>query len=81
MLAEDRALKQRISDVARRFHGEYAVWLRTYVMKSPFAGKITFFKFRKENQFAVSGENVSLLSHLFSNAWQERPFLLAARGK
>nr|WP_295863744.1 HlyD family secretion protein [uncultured Chitinophaga sp.] len=58
VLAEDRELKQRIRDVARRFHGEYAVWLRTYVMKSPFAGKVTFFKYWKENQFVASGENV-----------------------
>jgi multidrug efflux pump subunit AcrA (membrane-fusion protein) len=33
-------------------------WEETYVLKSPIAGKVTFFDFRSENQFVKSGEEV-----------------------
>jgi multidrug resistance efflux pump len=33
-------------------------WEETYVLKSPIAGKVTFFAFRSENQFVKSGEEV-----------------------
>jgi multidrug resistance efflux pump len=37
---------------------QIAWWEETYVLKSPIAGKVTFFDFRSENQFVKSGGEV-----------------------
>lgn len=60
--SEENTLLQKIRDASSRFSGQYAQWEQNYVIKSPIAGKVTFFKFWKENQFVQAGEGVMMVT-------------------
>ncbi|HVI43542.1 MAG TPA: HlyD family efflux transporter periplasmic adaptor subunit [Chitinophaga sp.] len=59
---EENTLQQKVRDAAKRFNGQYGQWLQNYVLKSPVAGKVSFFKFWKENQYVQAGESVMIVT-------------------
>jgi HlyD family secretion protein len=59
---QENTLQQKIKDAIRRFTGQYAQWEQNYVIKSPTTGKITFFKYWKENQFVTAGEGIMIVT-------------------
>lgn len=59
---EDYMLRQKINDLARQFAARYVIWEQDYVWRSPVDGKVTFFKFWKENQFVTAGEPIMIVS-------------------
>lgn len=59
---EENNLQQKLKDVASRFMGQYAQWEQSYILRSPTAGKVTFFHFWKENQFVQAGEGVMIVT-------------------
>ena len=60
--SEENTLQQRLKDAASRFLGQYAQWEQNYILRSPTAGKVTFFRFWKENQFVQAGEGVMVVT-------------------
>lgn len=60
--SEENALQQRLKDAASRFMGQYAQWEQSYILSSPSDGKVTFFRFWKENQFVQAGEGVLMVT-------------------
>lgn len=60
--SEENSLQQRLKDAASRFLGQYAQWEQSYILRSPAAGKVTFFRFWKENQFVQAGEGVMIVT-------------------
>ncbi len=60
--SQENTLLQKIRDASSRFSGQYAQWEQTYIIKSPIAGVVTFFKFWKENQFVQAGEGVMVVT-------------------
>lgn len=60
--SEENSLQQKIKEAIRRFNGQYAQWEQSYVIKSPTKGKITFFKYWKENQFVTAGEGIMMVT-------------------
>jgi multidrug resistance efflux pump len=60
--SEENNLQQKIKDAVRRFDGQYAQWEQNYMIESPASGKVTFFKFWKENQFVTSGEGIMMVT-------------------
>ncbi|WP_118973667.1 HlyD family secretion protein [Taibaiella koreensis] len=59
--SEENNLQQKLKDVATRFLGQYAQWEQSYILRSPTAGKVTFFRYWKENQFVQAGEGVMMV--------------------
>ncbi|WP_118952511.1 HlyD family secretion protein [Taibaiella helva] len=59
--SEENTLQQKLKDVASRFLGQYAQWEQSYILRSPAAGKVTFFRYWKENQFVQAGEGVMMV--------------------
>ena len=59
--SDENALQQKIKDAVRRFNGLFAQWEQNYVIKSPTSGKVTFFKYWKENQFVTAGEGIMIV--------------------
>jgi HlyD family secretion protein len=49
---------QTLSSRLNALKTQISQWEETYVLKSPIAGKVTFFDFHSENQFVKSGEEV-----------------------
>jgi HlyD family secretion protein len=47
-----------LQDAFRRLQGQFAVWEQQYMLKSPTAGVVTFFKFWSNNRFVNMGEEV-----------------------
>jgi len=60
--SEENNLQQKIKDAIRRLNGQYAQWELSYVIRSPAKGKVTFYKYWKENQFVTSGEGVMMVT-------------------
>jgi multidrug resistance efflux pump len=60
--SEENALQQKIKNAVRRFEGLYAQWEQNYVIKTPTDGKVTFFKYWKENQFVTAGEGIMMVT-------------------
>lgn len=60
--SQENTLQQKIRDASSRFSGQYAQWEQSYIIKSPIAGIVTFFKFWKENQFVQAGEGVMMVT-------------------
>jgi len=58
---EENNLQQQVKDAASRFMGQYAQWEQNYILRSPASGKVTFFKYWKENQFVQAGEGVMMV--------------------
>lgn len=59
---EQNALLLKIKDAAGRLLAQYAQWEQSYILRSPVAGKVTFFRFWKENQFVQAGEAVMVVT-------------------
>ncbi len=59
---EENSLQRKIKDAVRRFNGQYAQWEQSYVIKSPTNGKISFFKYWKENQVVTAGEGIMMVT-------------------
>lgn len=59
---EESSLLRKIKDAAGRFLGQHAQWEQSYILKSPVAGKVTFFRYWKENQFVQAGEGVMMVT-------------------
>jgi multidrug resistance efflux pump len=59
---QENGLQQKIREAAKQFSGTYAQWEQNYIIKTPIAGKATFFKFWKENQFVQAGEAVMVVT-------------------
>lgn len=60
--SDENSLQQKIKDAIRRFNGQYAQWEEDYVIKSPTPGKVTFFKYWKENQSVSAGEGIMMIT-------------------
>lgn len=60
--SQENTLQQKIRDASSRFSGQYAQWEQNYIIKSPIAGIVTFFKFWKENQYVQAGEGVMMVT-------------------
>lgn len=60
--SEDNTLQQKVRDAVRRLEGQYAQWAQTYLIRSPTNGKVTFFKFWKENQYVTAGEGIMMVT-------------------
>ena len=60
--SDENSLQQKVKDALRRFDGAYAQWEQSYVLKSPTPGKVTFFKYWKENQSVTAGEGVMVIT-------------------
>ncbi len=60
--SEENALQQKLKDAASRFLGQYAQWEQNYILRSPTDGKVTFFRYWKENQFVQAGEGVMMVT-------------------
>lgn len=61
MQREENSLQQKVRDAIRRFKGSYAIWQEKYILKTPVAGKVIFFKYWKENQFVMNGNGVFVI--------------------
>lgn len=61
-LTDKNNAEQKIREAARQFNGAYVQWEQNYVLRSPVAGKVTFFKYWKENQFVHGGEKVMMVT-------------------
>jgi multidrug efflux pump subunit AcrA (membrane-fusion protein) len=59
--SEANDLLQKVKDAIRRFQGAFAQWEQNYVLKSPVAGKVSFFNIWKENQFVAVGEGIMMI--------------------
>ena len=60
--SEENDLQQKLKDAASRFLGQYAQWEQNYILRSPAAGKVTFFRYWKENQFVQAGEGIMMVT-------------------
>lgn len=60
--SEENTLQQKLKDAASRFLGQYAQWEQNYILRSPTDGKVTFFRYWKENQFVQAGEGVMMVT-------------------
>lgn len=61
---EENVLQIKLKQAARQFQGAFSQWEQKYVLRSPISGKVSFFKFWKENQFVNSGESVFMVTPL-----------------
>jgi multidrug resistance efflux pump len=59
--SEANDLLQKVNDAVGRFEGAIAQWEQSYVLKSPAAGKVSFFTIWKENQFVTAGEGIMMI--------------------
>jgi multidrug efflux pump subunit AcrA (membrane-fusion protein) len=59
--SEANDLLQKAKDAIHRFQGAFAQWEQNYVLKSPTAGKVSFFNIWKENQFVTAGEGIMMI--------------------
>lgn len=58
---EENGLQQKMRDAVQRFQGAFAQWEQNYVLKSPSAGKVSFFSIWKENQFVPAGQGIMMI--------------------
>lgn len=61
-LTDKNNLEQKVREAAKQFNGAYVQWEQNYVLRSPVTGKVTFFKYWKENQFVHAGETVMMVT-------------------
>ncbi|MFA6057244.1 MAG: HlyD family efflux transporter periplasmic adaptor subunit [Taibaiella sp.] len=59
--SEANDLLQKMKAAIRSFQGAFAQWEQNYVLKSPTAGKVSFFTIWKENQFVTAGEGIMMI--------------------
>lgn len=53
--------QEKIREAAKQLNGAYAQWEHNYVLRTPVTGKVSFFKYWKENQFVQAGEAVMII--------------------
>jgi hypothetical protein len=58
---EENDLQQKMRDAVQRFQGALAQWEQNYVLKSPSAGRVSFFAIWKENQFVTAGQGIMMV--------------------
>ncbi|RYE58305.1 MAG: HlyD family efflux transporter periplasmic adaptor subunit, partial [Sphingobacteriales bacterium] len=64
---KENTIQQKIRETVKQFNGAYSQWQQNYVLRSPVAGSVSFFKFWKENQFVQAGEAVMVISPTVSS--------------
>lgn len=62
MQTEEYKLSQAIRDAVKSFVASYSTWEKAYIMKSPVEGKVSFFRYWKENQFVKAGEKIMVVT-------------------
>jgi multidrug efflux pump subunit AcrA (membrane-fusion protein) len=60
-LQQENDLQQKIREQVKQLQGQLEIWEQQYLVKSPVAGKVSFFKFWKAHQFISSGEAVLMV--------------------
>lgn len=60
-LQQENDLQQKVREQVKQLQGQLEVWEQQYLVKSPVAGKVSFFKFWKAHQFVSSGEAVLMI--------------------
>jgi len=60
-LQQENDLQQKVREQVKQLQGQLEVWEQQYLVKSPVAGKISFFKFWKAHQFVSNGEAVLMI--------------------
>lgn len=60
-LTDKNNAEQRVRAAARQFNGAHMQWEQKYLLRSPVAGKVIFFKYWKKNQFVHAGEKVMMV--------------------
>lgn len=60
--SEENTLQQKVKDAASRLLGQYAQWEQNYILRSPVAGKVSFYSYWKENQYVQAGEGVVMIT-------------------
>jgi len=60
--SRENSLQQKIREAVKLFRGAQAQWEQHYVLRTPVAGTVSFFRFWKENQFVQAGEPVMLVA-------------------
>lgn len=60
-LQQENDLQQKVREQAKQLQGQLEVWEQQYLVKSPVAGKVSFFKFWKAHQFVSNGEAVLMI--------------------
>jgi len=55
-------MEQKIREAARQFNGAFGEWEQNYVLRSPVSGKVSFFKYWKENQFVQAGQAILMIT-------------------
>lgn len=55
-------LEQQIKEAATSFNGSYSQWAQNYLLRTPVAGKITFFSFWQAHQFVRAGKGVMMVT-------------------
>jgi multidrug efflux pump subunit AcrA (membrane-fusion protein) len=50
-----------VKSAAKKIKGQTSIWEKQYVLKTPSAGKLVFFRIRKINQYVNSGEPVFMV--------------------
>jgi multidrug resistance efflux pump len=79
--SEENTIAEKIRETVKRIQGQIASWELKYVLKTPVAGKVVFFKFWKENQYVDNGESVLMIVPPVQN-YLARAFLpVAGAGK
>lgn len=60
-LQQENDLQQKVREQVKQLQGQLEIWEQQYLVKSPVAGKVSFFKFWKAHQFVSSGEAVLMI--------------------
>lgn len=60
-LQQENDLQQKVREQVKQLQGQLEVWEQQYLVKSPVAGKVSFFKFWKAHQFVSNGEAVLMI--------------------
>jgi len=61
-LQQENDLQQKIREQVKQLQGQLEIWEQQYLVKSPVAGKVSFFKCWKAHQFISSGEAVLMVA-------------------
>ncbi|WP_448635433.1 HlyD family secretion protein [Pedobacter panaciterrae] len=59
---QENTLQQKIREAGKQLIGTFTQWEQNYIIRTPVQGKVTFFKFWKENQFVQAGEAVMVVT-------------------
>jgi multidrug efflux pump subunit AcrA (membrane-fusion protein) len=61
-LQQENDLQQQVREQVKQLQGQLEMWEQQYLVKSPVAGKVSFFKIWKAHQFVGSGEAVLMIA-------------------